>query len=427
MKRKNCGIVKYVALLGVSVFLALALLILAAFAPQGRILDNLWDSMDLLHSEGVYPFMADYSDSAWLDNFTDVLMLMESAATNDDYLGSVLTNPVYVYDEAGADVVELLQSYISGIPHDSVGYYVRYWMGFRVLLRIALTFLNYFQIRRYLAIAFFVLFAAVICSIAGRVDGKLAFLFAMSVALVRPYVIVNSMQYCCCFFIMFLAMLLVPKIHDRPKWEGLFFFAIGIVTMYFDFYTVPIITVGFPLVYLFALKQKQEQKLSFKELLKNLLLWLAGYALMWIAKLALTSLLTDVDALGNGLQALFGRLGVTKTTGLEEYYSFSLAMERLGKAIFCDAEGKVIFLTVLVLCVAGFVVAAFRRRVTMRRVAALLPLAVLALLPFVWFLTTIQPLAMHHYFQYRNIALSYWAAGAFGYFFLNPQNSTLMA
>lgn len=421
MKRKNCGVVKYVAVLGVSVFLALALLILAAFAPQGRILDNLWDSIDLLHSEGVYPFMADYSDSAWLDNFTDVLMLMESAATNDDYLGSVLTNPVYIYDEAGANMVEFLESYLNGMPHDSVECYVRYWMGFRVLLRLALTFLSYFQIRRYLAIAFFALFAAVMCSIAKRVDGKLAFLFAMSVALVRPYVIVNSMQYCCCFFIMFLAMLLVPKIYDHPKWEGLFFFEIGIVTMYFDFYTVPLITVGFPLVYLFALKQKQGQGMSIKELLKNLLLWIIGYALMWLAKLTLTSLLTDVDALDNGLQALFGRLGVTKTDGLEEYYSLSLAFERLGKAIFCDAEGKVIFLTALVLCVAGFGIAAFRRKVTRSRVAALLPLVVLALLPFGWFLATIQPLAMHHYFQYRNIALTYWGAGAFGYFLLNGE------
>lgn len=416
MKRKNFG--KYGLALGLSVFLALALLILAAFAPQGRILDNLWQSMDMLHAEGVYPFMADYSDSAWLDNFTDVLMLMESAATNDDYLGSVLTNPVYVYDDAGADVVELLECYLNGMPHDSVGYYVRYWMGFRVLLRIGLTFLSYFQIRRYLAIGFFALFAAVMCSIAKRVDGKLAFLFAISVALVRPYVIVNSIQYCCCFFIMLLAMLLVPKIYDHPKWEGLFFFEIGIVTMYFDFYTVPLITVGFPLVYLFALKKQAGQTLSCKALFRNLLLWLAGYGLMWLAKLTLTSLLTDVDALGNGLQALFGRLGVTKTDGLEEYYSHSLAMERLGKAIFCDAEGKVIYLAVLVLCVAGFLTAAFRRKVTGKQVLALLPLVVLALLPFGWFLATIQPLAMHHYFQYRNIALVYWAAGTFGYFLL---------
>lgn len=184
MRRLCSGPGKYVLTFGISVILALALLILAAFAPQGRILDNLWESMDYLHLEGTYPHMADYKDASRLDNFTDILMLLESAGTNRQYLGSVLTNPVYVYDAAGADLPALLENYLNGMPHDSVGFYVRYWMGFRVLLRFALTFLSYFQIRRYLAVLFFALFAAVMCDIAKRVDTKLAFIFAVSVILV---------------------------------------------------------------------------------------------------------------------------------------------------------------------------------------------------------------------------------------------------
>lgn len=422
MKRKNFVFLKYILVLLLAVFLGLSLLILSSFAPQGRILDNLWDSMDMLHFEGVYPHMADYSDASRLDNFTDVLMLLESAGTNDQYLGSVLTNPVYIYEEAGADVVELLECYLNGMAHDSVGYYVRYWMGFRVLLRIGLSFLNYFQLRRYLAFGFFLLLAAVMCSIAKRVDPKLAFLFAASVALVRPYVIVNSMQYCCCFYIMMLAMLLVPRVYQRPKGEGLFFFTIGIVTMYFDFYTVPLITVGFPLVYLFALRRKDGGTLTGKAICRDLLLWLAGYGLMWLAKLTLTSILTDVDALGNGLQALLGRLGVEKTTGLEEYYSFSLAVERLGDAIFCDGKGKALFLMGLAICILVTGIVAKHRKIAVTKAGNLLPLLLLAALPFVWFLVTIQPLAMHHYFQYRTIALTYWAVGTFGYFLLERKS-----
>ena len=97
MRRLCSGLGKYVLTFGISVVLALALLILAAFAPQGRILDNLWESVDLLHMEGTYPHVADYEAASRLDNFTDILMLLESVATNDQYLGAVLTNPVYVY------------------------------------------------------------------------------------------------------------------------------------------------------------------------------------------------------------------------------------------------------------------------------------------------------------------------------------------
>lgn len=416
---KSCkGTGKYVLTFGVSVVLALVLLILAAFAPQGRILDNLWQSMDYLRMEGTYPHMADYADASRLDNFTDILMLLEAAGTNRQYLGSVLTNPVYVYNEAGADLPMLLENYLNGMPHDSVGFYVRYWMGFRVLLRIGLTFLSYFQIRRYLAVAFFLLFAAVLCDMAKRVDGKLAFAFAVSIILVRPHVIVNSMQYCCCFLIMLIAMLLTPAVHKRPKWEGLFFMEIGLVTMYFDFYTAPLITLGFPMVYLYALGLQEGRLPSVKRLVKNTALWFAGYVLMWIAKLVLTSLLTEVNAVANGWNALMGRLGVTHTEGLEEFYSLELAMERLWDVIFCDNEGMIIFLAVLAAVALAVILCALRKKDSGKRAKKLWPLLLVAALPFVWFLFTIQPLAMHHYFQYRIIALTYWAAGAYVYFLL---------
>lgn len=418
MKKICSGAGKYVLVFGISVVLALALLILAAFAPQGRILDNLWQSVDYLHMEGAYPRMADYSDSAQLDNFTDILMLLEAAATNKQYLGSVLTNPVYVYEDAGANLPLLLENYLNQMPHDSVGFYVRYWMGFRVLLRIALTFLSYFQIRRYLAVIFFSLFAAVLCQMTKRVDGKLAFAFALSIILVRPQVIVNSMQYCCCFFIMMAAMLLVPKVRKHPNWEGIFFMEVGLLTMYLDFYTAPLITLGYPLVYLWALQLQDGERLSWKQLVKNVLLWFAGYVLMWVAKLVLTSVLTDVNAVANGWNALMGRLGVTRTEGLEDLYSVELAMERLWDAVFADPEGKVIFLLALVLIAAAVFFCAVRKKTDLPDVKRLWLLAVVAVLPFVWFMVTAQPLAMHHFFQYRMICLNYWAAGAFVYFLL---------
>lgn len=416
MKKICSGRGKYAVAFSVSVILALILLLLAVFMPQERILGNLWESIDYLRAEGLYPHLADYRDSTRLDNYTDAMMLLESAVTNRHYPGSVLTNPVYRYEEAGENVIELLGSYLNGAPQDSTDFYVRYWMGFRVWLRGALTFLNYFQIRRYLAVGFFALFTAVICNIAGHVDGKLAFAFALSVILVRPYVIVNSMQYCCCFYIMFAAMLLAPRIRRHPSWRGIFFMEIGIVTMYIDFYTVPLITLGFPLVYLCAMERRDGEVLSWKRIGKDIGLWFGGYVLMWLAKLGLTTALTSVNALENGLASLMGRLGVTQTPGLEEYYSLELAMERLQAAIFCDPEGKVIFLGAVAI-VAAVVMARMVRGKT-SGVKELLPLLVIAALPFAWFLATVQPIVLHHYFQYRIIALTYWAAGVVVYFLL---------
>ena len=36
-----------------------------------------------------------------------------------------------------------------------------------------------------------------------------------------------------------------------------------------------------------------------------------------------------------------------------------------------------------------------------------------AVLPILWFACTAQPIAIHYWFQYRSIALTHWAVGAY--------------
>ena len=36
-----------------------------------------------------------------------------------------------------------------------------------------------------------------------------------------------------------------------------------------------------------------------------------------------------------------------------------------------------------------------------------------AALPFLWFCCTAQPIAIHYWYQYRSIALTHWAVGAY--------------
>lgn len=290
---------------------------------------------------------------------------------------------------------------------DSVWNYSRYWMGFRVVLRFLLVFLDYFQIRRYLAVLFYALYGAVICSLAKRVGAGRAFVFALSIALVRPQVIANSLQYSCCFLIAFGGMLLVPWLDRHRKWEGLFFLEIGIVTMFFDFYTVPLLTVCLPLLYLCVLRER----MSWSRVGKDLLLWLLGYGLMWLMKLGLTSALTSVDALGDGIASFLGRVGIVKVEELEQYYDLSFAFDRLRQAIFTDEEGKWIYLAALLAVAVGALVQMLRRHIPLRAFGEQGQLLLLALLPWVWFCVTKQPIAIHYMFQYRSIVVTYCAVG----------------
>lgn len=415
--RKN-GICKYIVAFCLTVVLALSLLVMAAFLPQTPILMNVQESVDLIAQGFQNKYVFEETASSKLDVGTDIMILRGSLSTNRRYLGSVLTNPYYTYE--GLDewdgVSETVARLSYDIPADNVWYYSRYWMGFRVPVRLALEFFNYGQIKRYLAFLFFALYTAAICSVSKHTNSRLAFLFALSIALVRPYVMATSMQFTCCFLIAFAAMLLVPWLRRHEQWEGLFFMECGMITMYFDFYTVPMVAVGFPLLYLYILKRDQSVGASVKQILKNLGIWFAGYGFMWIAKLVLTSALTSDNALQAGFDSLFKRIGIEKTQGLEQYYTVKAAFAAVAEAVFAETTGMVVWLLGLgiLLAVVGYKL--LKGHATMERFHGSLPYLLLAAVPFVWFVITKQPVAIHGYFQYRNIALSYWAVGVFLYF-----------
>ena len=409
------GVKTYVAAFCVSVMMALVLLVAAAFLPQYLIQQNVADSVELVVQDFENNYLFDKSAASQLDVFTDVMMLRTSLTTNDRYLGSVLTNPIYTYDGLAVweGSPETLARLAYDIPSDGVWYYARYWMGFRVVLRLALLFFNYAQIKRYTAFLFLSLFAAVICSLSRHTNSRIAFFFALSIILVRPHVMATSMQFTCCFFIAFAAMLLVPWLYRHPKWEGLFFLELGILTMYFDFYTVPLVTLGFPMVYLWILRQEGSSPGTFRTVFRNMALWFLGYGGMWITKLTLTTLMTSENALQHGLESLLSRVGIRKDVQLDQYYSLEAAVDGLQESIFSDDAGRVVYLLCAGILLAVVLWKVFRGHVPRENFRMAAPYLFFGSIPLIWFVITKQPIALHFFFQYRTIALTHWAAGVF--------------
>ena len=423
----HIGLKEYIAFFCLTVVAALLLLILSAFLPQYLIQQHVVESVDLVMYDLDNNYLFDGSEASKLDVFTDIMMLRTSLTTNDRYLGSVLTNPVYTYHDldewhgSGKTLANLAYDK----PADGVWFYTRYWMGFRVVLRLALLFFNYAQIKRYLSFLFLSLFAAVICSVSKHVNSKIAFLFALSILLIRPHVMATSMQLTCCFFIAFVAMLLIPWLYRHPEWEGLFFMEVGMLTMYFDFYTVPLVTVGLPLMYLCILKREGAQTVSFKNLLKNLSVWFAGYGLMWVAKLALTSLLTSEDALAQGFESFFSRVGIEKNAEFAQYYALQPAFEGIRKTVFSDGTGTAVYLLCAGLLLASMLYRVFRGHASLKTLKEAVPYLFFAAIPLVWFVITRQPVATHYFFQYRTIALTHWGAGVFLYYLMGAKQKEL--
>ena len=106
-------------------------------------------------------------------------------------------------------------------------------------------------------------------------------------------------------------------------------------------------------------------------------------------------------------------MGIVKSEGYEQYYSLTLAFENLRSVIFSDPEGKAVYLLGAGLTALSICVCALRHKLRLPVFAKYLNLLLLAVLPFIWFCCTAQPIAIHYWYQYRSIALTHWAVGAY--------------
>ena len=415
------SIIRQAAAFLLSVVFAMVFLLAGACLPQQAIDANILASAEAMLPDGDYPVIADKSYASMLDVTTDALILAESKATSISNWETILTNPLYETGDGGT--VQQLYWYATGENQEVSRYYVQYWMGFRPIVRLLLTFLDYYHIIRYTAFACFCLFAAAMCSVAKHTDTKTAFLFALSIILVRPHIVAVSLQFSCCFFIALPAMLLVPWLRRHPKWEGLFFLELGIATMYFDFYTTPILTFGLPMIYLYAINAKENKTISLGRIRANALSWSAGYGGMWVAKLLITSLLTGADGVGAGMASFMGRIGITKTPGLEAYYNPVMALRTVAKSLYSDQQGKWILAAACGVFAVVLAICFLRRRHSFRELLSHKALLVIAALPLVWFMAAAQPTANHHWFQYRGIAVTFWAGLTYLQYLLQPRET----
>ena len=130
------------------VTISICLLLIGSLFPQILIDKNIRESIPVFESEGSYPHIGDKQESSKLDNFTDSLILMESATMQMKELQTIFSNPMYFKSNPATEFSDFIERREAESP---TGYYVRYWMGFRTPVRLCLVFMNYSQIRSLLA------------------------------------------------------------------------------------------------------------------------------------------------------------------------------------------------------------------------------------------------------------------------------------
>lgn len=277
--------------------------------------------------------------------------------------------------------------------------YTRYWHGYQVILRPLLVLYQLHQIRYLNMFVFFGAFCLVLFALRQRTGKLSACAFFLAMVCAHIVAIPMSMQYMAVFMQTMLMMLLILRRYPFAKRESLplFFMAAGMVINFLDFLTVPIVTLGVPLLLCLYLEYRERPdgwhaaKMAFS----CSAAWTAGYGLCWASKWVLSFVV-----LGKNIFA--------EVTGKVQHWAIEAdhaqgRMEtvlRNFKNYFTMHGLRSMVFPLLLLLLLLLALVLFGRRERQAWLCSGVMLTV-SLYPYIWYFVLMEHSWLHHWFTYR--------------------------
>lgn len=283
----------------------LLFMLLGCLVPDKPVQRNIARSVPVFMNQWDYPYAVFEKPGCKLDNFTDALILNMAYHTNRDSLKtSILLNP-YLHKDIYMTIN--LAKTVAG-ERDGTSYYSRYWHGSSFLMRFLLLLGNYEHIRQILFVTSMLLLLTAAAFIYREAGLPYMLGFFSGFTLLNGFIMQVSIQ-----FFPVMAIALISSIVLCIKWRDfssvlMIFFVAGSITSFFDLITIPLITMGMPLLLYLVLDRNTEEpwQKSLWEIVLIAAIWFAGYAVTWATKWIIATLATDVnviqDATGVGLR-----------------------------------------------------------------------------------------------------------------------------
>lgn len=351
--------------------------------------------------------------STQLDNSTDAYMLLSAIHRSDK---SAVDQAVNVYTWQDPDSFgqygTLLRYGKSGSEGMQENATARYWLGYLVVLKPLLLFLNYMDIRMLNMIVQLGLVMLLCCLMQKRGLGRYALPFGLSLLCITPGVTWLSLQFSTTLLVALAAMaalLWKPQRMKTPMAEDVFFLLTGMATSYFDFLTYPIASLGMPLIVWLLLHRDETARARLGRMVRCGLCWALGYAGMWAGKWAL-ALLYGSEGFWS---TLVGSLEVRTSHEIRGVGEIG-PLDALWKALSVFAKKP--YLMVGAAAALGYGVLFLRRKARHLPAAEKPDLAAsllaVSLLPIAWYLFAANHTYNHAFFASRALCVTVFAIGS---------------
>lgn len=291
---------KSAAVLAAGIIAGTLLLTLAYMLPVN--LGKREASYQILEQEGWYP-RASVAASSLNEHFhsyyPDVL---------DDSSDSIMLYTAMDVSEGNA-LERAMNSY-----SEREGAYRYYWHGYVSILRPLCLFFDYSELRLLNGACQMLLVVLMACAVGREKGTRYVMMLLTSYLLLNPGALSMGLQFSWVFYIAWggaLGLFLKREYFSEKNRYFYFFMAAGICTSYFDLLTYPLFTWGFPLVWWLAADGKAERSAEWvKRAVISGLGWIAGYALMWIAKWGIATLVLGTNVFQPAIEEVFLRSGM---------------------------------------------------------------------------------------------------------------------
>lgn len=398
-------IFKLLILLFISIAVGILLLMGVYALPTAPMLEHVKESSRAFQIEGYYPVL-DPKHNTLLDNWTDSVMLGDAIYPGEGeslLKKAVLVNRITYPD--GKPVEELL-NYVNGNPLNlapQVSSYPRYWHGYLVILKPLLLFSDYLGFRDINHVMVWLVLGIACIGFVKQKKSIFILPFLLTVFFLRPDAIAYSLQFSTSYYIMMTAVILMVFLHRKfveKRLYGSFFFLVGIITVYFDFLTYPLVTLGVPLTLYLVLEEGRSWKNQMADVIRCSILWALGYGGMWGGKWLLSCFVLGIGSFQDVLGVM--KFRTSSHVGAETFSHIQVIQRNLQYYF-----GYRFFPLLILVFTAAVLLLALRPM--KHAYGKLVPYLLVCCMPFAWYMVLANHSYIHSWMTYRTLAIFVFA------------------
>ena len=367
-----------------------AFAVLSCLLPDKSIKAHIAESAPKMVEEGLYPQAIIRVEQCQMDNFTDALIM----------------NQIYNIDRKHPvkSAMKMIRSSEKGRDWDQPGlllrkvngenleeqHYARYWHGSTFLFRPLFLVMDFLTLRHILFIVSSILIVLLLCAYYPKAGLIKTTALALGFLLTYGFVMQFSMQFFPVLALTVIGSLLVAKREQSANF-GLLFFVIGSLTCYFDLLTTPLLTLGIPMAVMLSLKREDEFQLkdNIIEISKLTLLWGLGFALTFLTKWALASLILGQNIFSDAYEVSLYRMEAEEFTRWE--------------AVTTNFNMLNLWMISIAVAILLLFVIIKRLKISYKKAVLFL---IIGLMPYAWFLILANHSYLHWWFTYRLQAIT---------------------